>query len=70
MAVDIRSTENPGRRLGEQTPLLRESDDESGGLSVGSGEEVDENKANQRVGRGRALLIILSLWALIFLQGT
>ena len=33
-----------------------------------SAEGVDD-KANQHVGRGRGLLIILSLWGLIFLQG-
>lgn len=30
---------------------------------------ADSGKANQQVGRIRGLLIILSLWGLIFLQG-
>lgn len=32
-------------------------------------EEEDSDKANQHIGRVRALLVMLSLWGLIFLQG-
>ena len=65
----------------ERTPLLQEQRGE--GSEIGSEETLaerrsdedeeaaDENddKANQLVGRGRGLLIVLSLWGLIFLQG-
>lgn len=66
---------------GEETPLLSEQarredlDDRSSetltdSSRAGDEEEViDSNKANQHVGRRRGLLIILSLWGLIFLQG-
>lgn len=69
------------RQAGEETPLLR---DQRRGDSDGASEETltdarrgvdeergdeDDDKANQQVGRGRGLLIILSLWGLIFLQG-
>jgi hypothetical protein len=72
--------ENATRAL-EETPLLRGqrreiSDDRSeetltDGERRGDEESVDadDDKANQQVGRGRGLLIILSLWGLIFLQG-
>jgi hypothetical protein len=64
----------------EETPLLRgdggvvDRDDASSGTLTDSrergGEEVEDlNKANQQVGRGRGLLVILSLYGLIFLQG-
>jgi hypothetical protein len=68
-------------RAGEETPLLREqrradADGESEETltdprTTGDEEraEEDDDKANQQVGRGRGLLIILSLWGLIFLQG-
>ena len=62
----------------EETPLLRE--DERQGLDDDGSEETladtgdeeelrDPDRANQHVGRRRGLLIILSVWALIFLQG-
>ena len=66
---------------GEETPLLREQgtpDADTGSEAtltdprrVTDEERVDDDddKANQQVGRGRGLLIILSLWGLIFLQG-
>lgn len=66
----------------EETPLLRDEprsdgeDDASSGTLMDSRrrdeEDVeleDENKANQYVGRGRGLLIMLSLCGLMFLQG-
>lgn len=70
------------RATGEQTPLLG-SDSIDEGQDDGSAETLlnssasgadnsddgDENAANQKVGKGRGLLIILSLWGLIFLQG-
>ena len=66
------------RNASEETPLLRE--DNRGGLGDDGSEEtlaetgdeeelLDPDRANQHVGRGRGLLIILSVWALIFLQG-
>ncbi|KAH6674209.1 major facilitator superfamily domain-containing protein [Halenospora varia] len=67
---------------GEETPLLSEQarredlDDRSSetltdSSRAGDEEEViDSNKANQHVGRRRGLLIILSLWGLIFLQAS
>ncbi|KAF4616203.1 hypothetical protein G7Y89_g15203 [Cudoniella acicularis] len=66
---------------GEQTPLLREASREenddlnsetlTGEPQTGDEEEViDINKANQHVGRRRGLVIILSLWGLIFLQAS
>lgn len=62
------------RRDGEETPLLtgqRCEDAEREENSVlAPGEVVDINKANQQVGRGRGFLIILSLYGLIFLQGS
>jgi hypothetical protein len=60
----------------EGTSLLRGEgravDDGSEELLMGEGREeaVTEDKANQQVGRRRGLLIILSLWGLIFLQGS
>ena len=69
-------------RAAEEAPLLRDqrresSDDGSEETltdRIGRGDEEsvdeDDDKANQQVGRGRGLLIILSLWGLIFLQGT
>jgi hypothetical protein len=62
----------------EETPLLREQAKNING-SPGTlaesrrgedGEDFeDDDKANQRVGRWRGFLIILSMWGLIFLQG-
>jgi hypothetical protein len=69
---------------GEETPLLREermggnvngagganSDISSSPREPRGHEDIaDSGKANQQVGRIRGLLIILSLWGLIFLQG-
>jgi hypothetical protein len=66
---------------GEDTPLLREQQSADGDdrseetltdpRRTGDEESVEGNgdKANQQVGRGRGLLIILSVWGLIFLQG-
>lgn len=65
-----------GAVVGEETPLLR---GESRGEDASSGETllaerregvIDPNEANQRVGVARGLLIILSLWGLIFLQAS
>jgi hypothetical protein len=79
MAVRDRGATAP--KASEETPLLRDrlgvvdgDDASSGTLTYSrerSGEEEVEilDKANQQVGRGRGLLIILSLWGLIFLQG-
>ncbi|KAE8448092.1 hypothetical protein EG329_009857 [Mollisiaceae sp. DMI_Dod_QoI] len=63
---------------GEETPLLREQgnikgdDASSKTLTARQGvdeeELLDPDRANQQVGRGRGILIILSLWGLIFLQ--
>lgn len=66
------------RNRSEETPLLREDDrqgsDDGGSeetlAETGDEEELrDPDRANQHVGRRRGLLIILSVWALIFLQG-
>ena len=57
---------------GEESPLLRDDDRSSGTLrdSQQDDEELaDPDKANQHVGTGRGLLICLSVWGLIFLQG-
>lgn len=74
------AVQNGGVRAGEETPLLRgeersgvRDDGSSGTLteeqrSIGE-DVVDPNKANQHVGKVRGLLIILSLFGLIFLQG-
>jgi len=68
-------------KASEETRLLRgdggvvdRDDASSGTLTVsrerGGEEEVEDlDEANQQVGRGRGLLIILSLYGLIFLQG-
>jgi len=68
-------------KASEETPLLRgdggvvDRDDASSGTLTdsrerGGEEEVEDlDKANQQVGKGRGLLIILSLYGLIFLQG-
>ncbi len=64
----------------EQTPLLREQrqgdgDDRSSetltdGTRGGEEEEREDlDKANQQVGKARAVLIIISIWGLIFFQG-
>ncbi|KUJ11835.1 MFS general substrate transporter [Mollisia scopiformis] len=63
---------------GEQSSLLGEQrnikvDDASSETLTGSQgadeeELVDPDRANQQVGRGRGMLIVLSLWGLIFLQ--
>ena len=70
------------RRENERTPLLNErsapraQDDESDAtlldseeIGSQSNETEDDDSANQSVGKGRGILIILSLWGLIFLQG-
>lgn len=63
---------------GERSPLLGQArrtqvegdESSSSTLTRGDEEEIEDvDKANQQVGRGRGLLIILSLWGLIFLQG-
>ena len=68
-------------RAGEETPLLREQSSVNGDdrseetltdpRRASSEERADEDddKANQQVGSGRGLFIILSVWGLIFLQG-
>lgn len=70
-------------RAGEETPLLAERTTAGSDADASSSEtllsdprggrdeeqQVDRNQANQQVGRTRGLLIILSLWGLIFLQG-
>ncbi|TVY89961.1 hypothetical protein LAWI1_G004061 [Lachnellula willkommii] len=70
---DVTAVRNPS----EETPLLREDDrqglDDDGSeetlAETGDEEELrDPDRANQHVGRRRGLLIILSAWALIFLQ--
>jgi hypothetical protein len=57
---------------GEESPLLRDDDRSSDtlrGSQQGDEEVADPDKANQHVGTGRGILICLSVWALIFLQG-
>jgi hypothetical protein len=59
---------------GEEAPLLtgerlHRDVRREGAVVLEGGDAVDENKANQQVGRGRGFLIILSLYGLIFLQG-
>lgn len=66
-------------RPGEESPLLRdEQTSRNAGVNgvdgrisgiTSSPREADKGKANQQVGKTRAVLIILSLWGLIFLQG-
>lgn len=65
------------RKTSEQSPLLRGEPRE--GLPDGDGSEellggreevLVTGKANQQVGRGRGFLITISLWAMIFLQGS
>jgi hypothetical protein len=57
----------------EASPLLLDPDSEASSQTLAEEEEelrrVDSNVANQSVGSLRAVLIILSLWVLIFLQG-
>jgi hypothetical protein len=57
----------------EASPLLLNSDSEASSETLAEEEEelsrVDSNVANQSVGSLRAVLIILSVWILIFLQG-
>lgn len=77
----IRNGELLAQRAGDESPLMRaqevglaEDDGSSGTLTDSQrrsdlDELEDLDKANQQVGRGRGLLIILSLWGLIFLQG-
>ena len=76
MAVQVDEPRAQKRVIGEETPLLRdarsETDDGSDSTLLDAREshdELEEGKANQQVGKVRALLIILSLWGLIFLQG-
>lgn len=65
------------RNGSEDTPLLRDEPngcltDDRSEETLGRGDEeelLDADRANQQVGRGRGLLIILSVWGLIFLQG-
>jgi hypothetical protein len=66
------------RDTSEETPLLRDDtreglgDDGSEETLAGRGDEeilLNPDRAKQHVGRGRGFLIILSVWALIFLQG-
>jgi hypothetical protein len=57
---------------GEESSLLRDDDGSSGtlrGSQQGDEELADPDKANQYVGTGRGVLICLSVWGLIFLQG-
>jgi hypothetical protein len=62
----------------EETPLLRDgfregidNDGSEETLAENGDEEelLNSDRANQHVGKGRGFLIILSVWALIFLQG-
>ena len=83
MAVQKITASNPSRTRTETTPLLidesraESQDDASSETLTGSqgrdprDEEgwEDDDKANQPVGRGRGVLIILSLSCLMFLQG-
>ncbi len=75
----VKNREEGVSGVGEVTPLLggasarslsvdRSSETLTDPHGRNDGEE-DLDKANQQVGVGRALLIILSLWGLIFLQG-
>lgn len=57
-------------RPGEGSPLLGQQQRRAASAINGPGEEADSGKANQQVGKMRGLLIIISLWGLIFLQGT
>ncbi|KAI9054109.1 hypothetical protein LZ554_001280 [Drepanopeziza brunnea f. sp. 'monogermtubi'] len=80
----VRSPVRATGSLGENSPLLGEptrspdrDDDGSSSETVtgarrrGSEEELeDSDKANQHVGRLRAVLIMFSLWGLIFLQAS
>lgn len=72
------STRSGRQEAGEGALLLRTNsatqDDRSSttlsGAESGDEEElIDSDKSNQHVGRGRGILISLSVWALIFLQG-
>jgi hypothetical protein len=58
----------------EISPLLPPPDSEASSETLaetdGEGGERDLDAANQSVGTLRAVLIILSLWVLIFLQGS
>jgi hypothetical protein len=76
----MRATNGNASRAREESPLLGAQS--KAGSDYGSVEtltdqrrtgdeeyEEDNDKANQQVGRARGLLIILSLWGLIFLQG-
>lgn len=55
----------------ETSPLLPSPDSEVSSETLAETEEDlrDHDAANQSVGALRAVLIILSLWVLIFLQG-
>jgi hypothetical protein len=55
--------------LTERTPLLIPPDHDISQASTAGGSPIDAHGPNQSVGRRRAVLIILSLWILIFLQG-
>ena len=66
MAVGVNSTT-------ERSPLLLPLDSEASSetlAEVDNGGERDLDAANQSVGALRAVLIILALWVLIFLQGS
>lgn len=61
---------------GEETPLLRGevpggsvATDDGGSGGINGAVNTEDGHANQQVARGRGLLIILSLYGLIFLQG-
>jgi hypothetical protein len=55
----------------ETSPLLPQPDSEVSSETLGEVENGgrDRDVANQSVGTLRAVLIVLSLWVLIFLQG-
>jgi len=69
---------NGAARPGEENPLLGDRRDggseetlmNGSGESMGNEEEVlNDDNANQSVGRMRGVFIILSIFGLIFLQG-
>lgn len=61
-------------RSSEQTPLLRGealgATDNGRSVEVNGAVSAEDGLANQQVARGRGFLIILSLYGLIFLQGS
>ncbi|OWO92746.1 hypothetical protein B2J93_6776 [Marssonina coronariae] len=81
----FRGQKGAARPVGEETPLLNEQNEQDGSAyrDDGSSETLtdwprradeeelgDSDTANQHVGGKRAVLIILSLWGLIFLQAS